>query len=62
MSEHHKHQRSQFSCINHSLTAALGSSANHNGFLFQTVEGVHGSLPCPPYDRSKELSCAVYTK
>ena len=62
MSERNTHRRSQFSCVDHSLISAVGSSANHNGFLFYTVEGVCGSFPCPPYDRSKELSCAVCTK
>ena len=62
MSERHSHYRSQFSCVDHSLTPVTGSIQNHNGFLFYTVEGVCGSLPCPPYSRDKELSCAVCTK
>ena len=62
MSEQHKHHRSQFSCVDHSLTPVIGSSHDYNGFLFSTVEGVCGSLPCPPYSRDKELSCVVCTK
>ena len=62
MSEGYAHHRSQFSCVDHSLTPVIGSSHNHNGFLFYPVEGVCGSLPCPPYSRDKELSCAVCTK
>ena len=62
MSEAHGHHRSQFSCVDYSLKPVAGSSHNHNGFLFHTVEGVCGSLPCPPYNRNKELSCAVCTK
>ena len=62
MSERFRHQRSQFSCVDHSLTSVIGSSHDHNGLLFYTVEGVCGSLPCPPYSRDKELSCAVCTK
>ena len=62
MSEKNDHHRSQFSCVDHSLKAVTGSSQNHDGFLFYTVEGVCGSLPCPPYNRNKELSCAVCTK
>ena len=62
MSERYNHHRSQFSCVDHSLTSVIGSSQDHNGFLFYTVEGVCGSLPCPPYSRDKELSCAVCTK
>ena len=62
MSERHSHHRSQFSCVDYSLKLATGSSPNHNGLLFYPVEGVCGSLPCPPYARNKELSCAVCTK
>ena len=58
----HGHHRSQFSCVDYRLKAVTGSKQDHNGFLFYTVEGVCGSLPCPPYDRNKELSCAVCTK
>jgi len=62
MSERYSHHRSQFSCVDYNLKSVIGSSHNHNGFLFFTVEGVYGSLPCPPYTRDKELSCAVCTK
>jgi len=62
MSERYSHARSTFSCVDRSLTPVTGSSHNYDGFLFYTVEGVCGSLPCPPYDRNKELSCAVCTR
>ena len=62
MSERYDYHRSLFSCVDHSLIPVTGSIHNHNGFLFHTVEGVCGSLPCPPYSRDKELSCAVCTK
>ena len=62
MSERNNHHQSQFSCVDHSLTPVIGSSQDHYGFLFYTVEGVCGPLPCPPYSRDKELSCAVCTK
>ena len=62
MSERHNHGRSQFSCVDHSLSSVIGSNHNHDSFLFYPVEGVCGSLPCPPYSRDKELSCAVCTK
>ena len=61
MSEQYKHHRSQFSCVDHSLTSVIGSHHDYNGFLFSGVEGVCGSLPCPPYTQDKELSCAVCT-
>ena len=63
MSEHSDHHTSQFSCVDHSLIPVTGSSHNYDdSLLFYTVEGVCGSLPCPPYSRDKELSCAVCTK
>ena len=62
MSERYSHARSTFSCVDYSLKPVTGSSQNNDGFLFYTVEGVCGSLPCPPYHRDKELSCAVCTK
>ena len=62
--EYHNHHRSQFTCVDHSLTPVIGSSHNHEGFLFHAVDGVCGSLPCPPYREfeDKEFSCAVCTK
>ena len=62
MSDRHSHQRSQFSCVDHNLTPVTGLSHSIYGFLFYLVEGECGSLPCPPYSRDEELSCAVCTK
>ena len=62
MSESYSHARSMFSCVDHSLVPVTGPSHNQDGFLFYTVEGVCGSLPYPPYDRKKELSCSMCTK
>ena len=62
MSERHNHQRSQFTCVDIAFKSVTGSSAHTNGLLFYFVEGRCGSLPCPPYNEKKELSCAVCTK
>ena len=62
MSGRHNHHRTQFSCVDRSLTPVTGSASNLDGFLFYPVEGVCGSLPCPPYSRDQELSCAVCTR
>ena len=62
MSARHSHYRTQFSCVDHSLTPVIGLSNGQSSFEFFSVEGVCGSLPCPPYSRDKELSCAVCTK
>ena len=56
------HYRSQFTCVDTVFKSVPGSSASTNGFLFYFVEARCGSLPCPPYDNTKELSCAVCTK
>ena len=55
------HRRSQFTCVDTALKS-VGSSADHNGLLFYFVEGRCGSLPCPPYDTTREFSCAICTK
>ena len=52
----------QYTCMDTAFKSVTGSSANSNGLLFYFVEGRCGSLPCPPYDNTKELSCAVCTK
>ena len=54
--------RTQFTCMDIAFKPVNGSSADKQGLLFYFVEGKCGSLPCPPYDNTKELSCAVCTK
>ena len=58
----HSAHRTQYTCVDAELKPVAGSSTNNDGFLFYFVEGRCGSLPCPPYDEAKELSCAVCTK
>ena len=62
MSEDNGQGRSQFCCVDTAFKSAVGSSADKNGLLFYFVEGRCGSLPCPPYDNTRELSCAVCTE
>ena len=62
MAERYTHRRSQYTCVDTAFKSVPGSSTNENGLLFYFVEGRCGSLPCPPYDNTKELSCAVCTK
>jgi len=54
--------RTQYTCFDTALKPAPESSADNNHMLFYFVEGRCGSLPCPPYDNTRELSCAVCTK
>ncbi|XP_031555824.1 short-chain collagen C4-like [Actinia tenebrosa] len=42
--------------------AVPGTKVDVNGALLYHVEGVCGSLPCPPYVEGRELTCAVCTK
>ena len=62
MAERHGHHRSQFTCVDKLLKPVIRTSHNHDAFLFCLVEGRCGSLPCPPYEETKELTCAVCTK
>ena len=62
MSENHGHKRSSFLCVDNNAEATTGSHPNHNGNLLYPVEGVCGSLPCPPYVSGRELTCAVCMK
>ena len=62
MTERYTHYRSQFTCVDDSLKPVIGTNYDHHGLLFYLVEGRCGSLPCPPYEETKELTCAVCTK
>ena len=62
MSKCHNHHRSQFTCMDIAFKSVIGSSTNLSGVLFYFVEERCGLLPCPPYDNTKDLSCAVCTK
>ena len=61
-SKHPSHNKSQFACIDQTMKTVIGSFQDLNGILFSPVEGRCGSLPCPPYEETKELTCAVCTK
>ena len=62
MSEHRTHTPSQFTCVDVAFKSVLGSAVHQKALLFYFVEGRCGTLPCPPYDATRELSCAVCTK
>ena len=62
MSSHHNHRRTVFTCMDIAFKFVAGLSQDRDSFLFYFVEGRCGSLPCPPYDNTKEFSCAVCTK
>ena len=60
--DHPVHYRSQYTCIDNTLKPVTGTIHGHLGLYFHLVEGRCGSLPCPPYEETKELTCAVCTK
>ena len=57
----HKHS-TKFICVDGDPEFVRGSHALKDGALLYPVEGVCGSLPCPPYVGGRELTCAVCTK
>ena len=59
---HQAHHRSTFECVDASPEAIVGGHTNQDGALFYHVEPRCGSLPCPPYDEQKEMTCVVCTR
>jgi len=54
--------RTEFVCMDGQPESDPASFPNENGALFYNVEGVCGSLPCPPYAPHRDITCAVCTK
>ena len=59
---HPNHHRSQFICVDKLLKQVTGTYYNHDGAYLSFVEGRCETLLCPPYEETKELTCAVCTK
>ena len=49
-------------CVDNAFKLVPGSATINGDMVLHFVEGRCGSLPCPPYDKTRELSCAVCTK
>ena len=62
MAEYYDAYRLQYICVDDSFKLVPGSSSSSSSMLLHFVEGRCGSLPCPPYDATRELSCAICTK
>ena len=56
------HYRSMFECIDKDPECIPGSAADTAPALLYHTEVTCGTLPCPPYDPQKELTCVVCTK
>ena len=54
--------RTTFECVDATPEVVTGGHADQNGALFNHVEPRCGSLPCPPYEEQKEVTCAVCTR
>ncbi len=62
MTEHYRHKRSMYECVDKSQESVPGTFANTNGARFYHVEVDCGfGLQCPPYVEQKELTCVVCT-
>lgn len=51
-----------YTCVDARPEAVHGGHENRNGYLFYHVEGLCGSLKCPPYVNGRELACVVCSK
>ncbi|XP_014780685.1 short-chain collagen C4 [Octopus bimaculoides] len=63
MTAHNDHKgREEYVCVDHAPEADPAGYRDENGALLYFVQGVCGSLPCPPYVNGQELSCVVCSK
>jgi len=55
--------RSEYICVDSApdVQGKVGEADNKDGGLWSPVESVCGSLPCPPYENGKEVTCCVCT-
>ena len=64
ISQYHTHAgKNQFTSFDNAFRKVSDShSTRYEALTFYFVEARCGVLPCPKYDNTKELSCAVCTK
>ena len=63
MSESISYSASMYVCVDKSMEVIPGSEALTGGaWIFHVEADCTTGLPCPPYDRNKELSCVVCTR
>ena len=53
---------SEYICLDSDPDAVAGGQSDKNGANLFFVEGVCGSLKCPPYVNGRELTCVVCSK
>ncbi|KAJ8300413.1 hypothetical protein KUTeg_021932 [Tegillarca granosa] len=59
MTQYYSHGASNYVCVD-AKPDTIGSRSNKDSRLFYPVESICGSLPCPPYVKHRELTCALY--
>ena len=62
MSDYRGYTTTMYECVDKNPDSVPGSAADTDGALFYHVEASCNGMLCPPYDRQKELTCAVCTK
>ena len=62
VSAHSGHKRSTYECMDASPETIAGGQTDEPGALFYHVKARCGTLSCPPYEQTKELTCAVCSK
>lgn len=60
--EHISPAASEFICMDANMDARVDSQDSRNGYLFYYTVGKCGSLPCPPYEDNKIITCVVCSK
>ena len=59
---YHNYHATEYVCLDFHPDSIVGGQKDDNGALFYLVEGICGSLECPPYVNGRELTCAVCSK
>ncbi|CAI9737305.1 Hypothetical predicted protein [Octopus vulgaris] len=63
MTEHYRHAgRTEFICVDKEAEADNSGYQNQDGALLYHVQAIVGSLPSPPYENYRELTCVVCSK
>ena len=62
MTEYDNFYRSSYNCLDNSLDVVAGTEDTESPALFYYTITDCNALPCPPYENTRILSCAVCTK
>ena len=60
--DHRDHAGTEYMCLDSHTGEIIGGQNNDDGAVLYFVEGICGSLKCPPYVNGRELTCAVCSK